>query len=165
MPTIHLSPDEKRSRRMKAARLFERGFTQAEVARRCGVSRPTALDWYRRWSKRGRSGLEPRPLGRPTKVPAAALKRLEKALLSGPRSQGFSTDLWTLERIAQVMERLSGVRYHPGHVWRLMREMGWSLQRPTTRARERDEKAIERWKKERWPELKKTPGPAAPSSS
>jgi transposase len=66
------------------------------------------------------------------------------------------SELWTLERIAQVITKVSGVRYHPGHVWRIVRRLGWSLQKPTTRARERDEVEIARWKRRTWARLKKT---------
>jgi hypothetical protein len=82
---------------------------------------------------------------------------VDRALHEGPNAHGYATDLWTLPRIRDVIERVSGVRYHEGHVWRVMRQLGWSLQKPTTRARERDEEAIRRWVRERWPQLKKTP--------
>jgi len=81
--------------------------------------------------------------------------RLGKVLLEGAEAHGFSTDLWTLPRIAELIERLFGVHYHPGHVWKVMRKLGWSLQRPTTRARERDEEAIAAWRRRDWPRLKK----------
>jgi len=82
-----------------------------------------------------------------------------------PRAHGWSTELWTLERIGLLLQRQFGVSYHPGHVWRILRSLGWSLQRPATRARERDEKAIEGWKKQAWPRLKKTPEGSSTSSS
>lgn len=144
-------------RRERAAKFFSDGLTQAEVARRCGVSRTTAMRWYRAWIKRGKRGLEPLQRGRPALLSTAKLERIEKALLQGPQAHGFATELWTLERIAQVIVRVTGVRYHPGHVWRILRRLGWSLQKPTTRARERDEVGIARWKKRTWAHLKKTP--------
>ena len=144
-------------RRERAAKFFRDGLPQAEVARRCGVSRTTAMRWHRAWLKRGKRYLEPLTRGRPPLCSAAKLERIEKALLLGPQAHGFSTELWTLERIAQVIGRVGGVRYHPGHVWRILRSLGWSLQKPTTRARERDESEIARWKKRSWSRLKKTP--------
>ncbi len=146
-----------RDRRERAARLFRDGLPQAEVARRCGVSRTTAMRWYRAWIMRGKKDLDPLPRGRPNRLSQVKLERIEKALLQGPQSHGFTTELWTLERIATVIERLGGVRYHPGHVWRVLRRLGWSLQKPTTRARERNEEEIARWKKTGWSRLKKTP--------
>ncbi len=152
-----------KKRRLEAARLFDEGATQADVARRLGVSRVSALRWYRLWRKggRGRLGAAP-PLGRPSRLSPTQLKRIEDALLKGPQSHGYTTELWTLPRVAVVVERVSGVRYHPGHVWRVLRGMGWSLQRPTLRARERDEEAIARWKRQDWPRAKKTPGHGGP---
>ncbi len=152
-----------KKRRLEAARLFDEGASQAEVARRLGVSRVSAMRWYRRWRKGGRERLgQAPPLGRPSRLSTAQLKRIEEALLKGPQAQGYTTELWTLPRVAVVVERVSGVRYHPGHVWRVLRGMGWSLQRPTLRARERDEQAIARWKRHDWPRAKKTPGAAGP---
>jgi transposase len=142
---------------MKAVRLFERGFSQAEVARRCGVTRQTASVWFHTLRSGGRAALKPTQGGRTAKLNAAQLRKLEKQLLRGAQAHGWSSDLWTLERIAKLIEQLFGVQYHPGHVWKLLRAMGWSLQRPALRARERDEAAILRWKKKAWPQLKKTP--------
>ncbi len=103
-----------------------------------------------------------RRLGRPTRLSARQLVRVEKALLRGPGAYGYATDLWTLPRIAEVIEQTTGVHYHPGHVWKLLRQMGWSLQRPATQAKERDETAIKRWKKATWSRLKKTSPPTTP---
>jgi transposase len=146
-----------RERRERAAKLFHDGLPQAEVARRCGVSRTTAMRWYRAWIKRGKKDLAPLQRGRPNRLTKAKLERIEKALLQGAPAHGFNSELWTLERVAQVIERVADVHYHPGHVWRVLRALGWSLQKPTTRARERDEREIARWKKTVWPRLKKTP--------
>lgn len=146
-----------RERRERAAKLFHEDVPQAEVARRCGVSRTTAMRWYRAWVKRGRKDLEPLQRGRPNRLTKVKLERIEKALLQGAQAHGFNSELWTLERVAQVIQRVADVHYHPGHVWRVLRKLGWSLQKPTTRARERDEVEIARWKKTVWPRLKKTP--------
>jgi len=90
---------------------------------------------------------------------------IEQALLDGPTAFGFSTELWTLPRVADVIQRTTGVVYHPGHVWRVLRQLGWSLQKPTTRARERDEAAIRGWVRQTWPRVKKTPHAERPRSS
>ena len=154
--------EELKQRRVEAARLFARGATQAEVARRMRVSRVSALRWYRVWRRSGRHGLgKAGVLGRPCKLQRSQIKRIEAGLLKGPQAQGYSTDVWTLPRMAVLIERVSGVRYHSGHVWRVLRGMGWSLQRPTLRARERDEEQIARWKRENWPRAKKALAPTA----
>lgn len=80
----------------------------------------------------------------------------------GPKANGYATDLWTLARVTEVIEAVPGVSYHRGHVWRILREqLGWSRQRPARQAIERDDEAIERWAKERWPKVKKAPGAGA----
>lgn len=160
-----MSFDSIASRRQKAARLFAAGFTQAEIARRCGVSRQTASRWGRTYRSGGARALRPGHAGRPAKLTPVQIRRLQAALMKGPMSHGWSTDLWTLERITALIRTQFGIDYHPGHVWKLLRSMGWSLQRPTTRAKERDEAAIARWKSEEWPRLKKTPARTPASSS
>jgi transposase len=84
-------------------------------------------------------------------------------LKEGPEVLGYGTGLWTTWRVADLIERQTGQKFHPGHVWRMLRSLGWSCQRPTGRATQRDEPAIRRWKRVRWPELKKKPcGSSAP---
>ncbi len=154
------------ARRMRAATLFAKGATQADVARRLGVSSVTALRWQRAWKAKGRAGLVSADrLGRPPMTSDAERKAVADALLKGPQAHGWSTEIWTLPRIAEVIERVTGVRYHEGHVWKLLRAMGWSLQRPTTRAKERDEAKIAQWKPRTWRRVKKTPDRAEPASS
>ena len=153
-------------RRMRAVRLFEQGESQAAVARRLGVSRTTAMRWAQAWEDEGREGLRAAGrAGRKPRLTAEQLEEVEAVLLEGAVAAGYATEFWTLPRVAEVIERATGAQYHPGHVWRLLRKMGWSRQKPTTRARERDEAAIERWVKATWPALKKTPQTKGPRSS
>jgi transposase len=77
---------------------------------------------------------------------------------------GFDNDLWTLARVAEVIQRVTGVAHHPGHVWRLLKAMRWSLQRPARKAVERDEAEIARWIGEEWPQIVQTPERAEPGS-
>ena len=95
--------------------------------------------------------------GRKPKLTGEQTQRVTEALLAGPAVQGYKTNLWTLPRVAALIEDLTGVRYHPGHVWRLLGASGFSCQRPERRAVERDEKAIRRWQRVEWPALKKRP--------
>ena len=154
------------ARRLKAARLFARGESQAAGAKALGVTRVSAHHWFHAWQADGRAGLKGAGrLGRKPQLDAAQLLAVERALRTGPRAHSFSTDLWTLPRVAEVIERVTGVRHHPGHVWRILRGLGWSLQRPTRQARERDQPAIAAWKTRRWAQLKKTPAADAPGWS
>ena len=154
------------ARRLQAARLFARGASQAAVAEQLGVSRVSAHHWYHAWKARGRPGLKGAGrAGRKPQLDVDALTAVEGALRAGPAAQGFRTDLWTLPRVAAVITRLTGVRHHPGHVWRILRRLGWSLQRPARRARERNDAAIEQWKTRRWAPLKQTPAAVTRGSS
>jgi transposase len=133
MPTIRRpSPDEDRAarqaRRMRAAELFAQGRSQAEVARELGVSRESARRWHERWRTGGADALQSRGrTGPDPKLADAQLPGIEQALLEGAKAAGFDNDLWTLDRIAVVIERLTGVRLPAGSVWRLLHQrLGWS---------------------------------------
>jgi len=149
--------DGMEARRRKGMGLLARGVSQAEVARQCGVSRVSARRWEQQRKATKAKAWKRRPLGRRPKLTPAHKHTLEKALEQGAQAHGFLNDLWTLPRVATLIERQSEVRLHPGHVWRLLGQMGWSLQRPSGRAVQRDEAAIARWKKHTWPALKKSP--------
>lgn len=152
-------------RRRRGMELLADGLAQAEVARRLKVSPATVCKWNER-RQHGERAWRRRPLGRPAKLTAGHRARLEQLLKHGAQAHGFLTDLWTLPRIAAVLERQTGVRVHPGHLWRVLGAMGWSVQRPEKRAMQRDEEAIARWRRHTWPALKKSPaGSSAPSSS
>jgi len=149
---------EMEKRRKKAALLFAKGYSAPEGARRFSVARQVAYRWKEAWAEGGRRALASKgPAGRKPKLTAKQTQRVTEALLAGPAAQGCKTDLWTLPRVAALIEDLTGVRYHPGHVWRLMGASGFSCQRPERRAVERDEKAIRRWQRVEWPALKKRP--------
>jgi transposase len=145
-----------RRRRGEAAKLFAKGVPQAEVARRLRVSRQSVSRWHRTWIEQGENALVGAGrAGRPPRLTDEQKTRVDAELRKGPAAHGYATQLWTLARVAEVIERITGVRYHPGHAWRLLREMGWTRQRPARRAAERDEEAIRRWIKEDWPRAKK----------
>jgi len=151
------------ARRIEAGRLFAQGLSQAEVARQLGVSRQSASRWFRLWKANGSEGLRGAGrTGRKRQLSEEELRRLEAVLIQGPQAQGYETNLWTLQRIASVIEKLFGVSYHPGHVWKLLRQLGWSCQRPERRAVERDETTVRRWLKYRWPRIKKKRAPRGP---
>src|SRR5215210_3684653 len=118
--------------RMRAADLFEQGVIPAEVARRVGVSHQIVSDWRAAWRRTGREGL--RAAGRAGRLPKLSptqLQQVERRLAEGAAANGYLTNLWTLPRVAEVIARLTGVTYHPGHVWHLLREqLGWTWQRP-----------------------------------
>lgn len=152
---------------MEAAKLLRQGVSQAEVARRLGVHRQSVIRWVRRLAQAGVRGLrKAQHTGRRPKLSAAQLRQVERALKRGPEALGYQTGLWTAGRVRELIEYQTGVRYHEAHVWRILRKLNWSCQRPTGRALERDEEAVRHWKRYRWPKLKKKPCTrAAPSSS
>ena len=153
-------------RRLQAARLLRKGVSQSEVAREVGVHRQSVSRWARQLEREGRSGLKGAGrAGRKPRLGARDRARIAQGLKRGPEHLGYDTGLWTAARVAHLIEQECGVQYHPGHVWRLLRQLGWSYQRPTGRALERDEEAIRRWKRKRWPEIKKKPKKSGERSS
>src|SRR5713101_7935175 len=144
-------------RRLRAARLLKKGVHQSEVARQVGAHRLEAsgLSGLR---KAGRAGRKPR-------LSAEDLKKIERGLKHGPEALGYETGLWTAWRVAHLIEEECGVRYHASQAWRILRQLGWSCQRPSGRALERDEGKIWLWKQKRWPGLKKRPKTKAGRSS
>lgn len=153
-------------RRLKAAKLFAQGKGPSEVARLLKVRRQSAHDWQRRWRDGGPAALRSRGAAGPKrKLTTDQQAGIAAAVVAGPQAHGYATAVWTLPRVAKLIEQQTGRRYHPGHVWRVLRELGFTCQQPTRRAIERDEPAIADWKRVGWPRLKKKPGAkAAPSS-
>lgn len=144
-------------RRRRGGQLLAAGEAQAEVARRVGVSRQTVMRWERARQEGGLEALRrARQYGRPERLSAAQRQELVRLLKEGALAAGFPTELWTLPRIAQLIELKFSVKLVPSSVWRLLGRLGWSVQRPTGVARERDERAVRTWKAKRWPELKKS---------
>lgn len=114
-------------RRRQAGGMFAAGITPAAVARALGVSRQAAWSWQQRWLAHGDAGLiAGNPVGRPRRVTAEQLARVDAVLRDGARASGHENDTWTLGRVAEVIHTITGARYHPSHVWRLLRRMGWS---------------------------------------
>ncbi len=158
--------DALEARRFRALDLLKQGLSEAEVARQVGAHRQSVNRWAMQAKQDGVDGLK--KAGRAGRKPLLTdenLERLEELLKQGPEALGYETGLWTAWRVADVIKREFGVAYHPGHVWRILGSIGWSCQRPTGRAIERNEEAILEWKTKRWPQLKKKPAERAKRSS
>lgn len=144
-------------RRREAARLLRKGLSQAEVARQVGAHRQSVSRWAAALEEQGLRGLRGAGrAGRKPRLNEAQLKTLVRLLKRGPEAAGFATGLWSLPRVAQLIERRFGVRFGTTRVWQLLRGLGFTPQRPTRRALERDEARIEQWKRKRGPQVKKT---------
>jgi transposase len=150
------SKAELEARRRRAVGMVRSGRGVSKVAHLVGVCSRSVSRWMRAYEAGGEAGLD----AKPQKGPKPGLSRddlavLEGELLKGPRAHGFPTELWTLARVAEVIDRRFGVAYHPCHVWKVLRRMGWSAQKPERRAREQDEDAVNRWREEEWPRIKR----------
>jgi transposase len=147
-----------RKRRRKAVELFEQGERQATVAHILRVSRQSVSEWWLAWQNHDMQKLNGASrAGRKPRLEQEQLELVERELLRGATAHGYETDLWSLPRVAKLIQDTTGVSYHPGHVWKILRRMDWTLQRPAMKARERDEQKISQWKAQTWEEVKKTP--------
>jgi transposase len=150
--------DDATRKRIRAGRLLQRGKGPAEIARELGVARQTVHTWRTILEEEGFDALRAvRGRGRPARLEPADLESLRRILLQSPTEQGFGTELWTLKRVAAVIQREHGVVYGLTQVWRILGTLGFSAQKPEKRAIERDEDAVKHWKARTWPALKKKP--------
>jgi len=154
------------ARRLRAWELKQRGWPQREIAEALGVTEGAVSQWMKRGRDGGVEALRHRPPpGAEPKLTPEEWQRVLGWLREGAEAHGFRGDVWNCPRIAVLIERKLEVSYHPAHLCRVLRRLGWSLQKPMRRAAQRDEAAIERWRTERWPALKKGRRPGARRSS
>ena len=143
-------------RRRIAANLLLDGKGIREIARLVGASTSSVKRWKDALDSGGVAALSPKAHpGRTPLLTDKQMKELVKLLERGPLAAGYDTEQWTCPRVAELIEWHFGVQYHAGHVWRLLRSVGWTWQKPEQRARERNEEAIQRWRDEDWPRIKK----------
>lgn len=153
-------------RRFHALSLLRQGFNQSEVARRVKVCSQTVSRWVAQVAQGGKRSLKKAGrAGRKPRLSAVDRQRLVEWLRQGPERLGYQTPLWTCERVADLIQQELGISYHTGHVWKILRALRWSVQRPVGRALERNEEAIREWKQKRWPAIKKKPNNRAVRSS
>ncbi len=143
-------------RRERAIELIQAGKQPAAIARALSAARSSVSRWCATFKCAGAAGLRAKSIpGRPAALSARQKDRLAKLLLKGPLAAGYQTDLWTLQRIARLIKHHFQVSYHIGHVWKLLRALGWSCQKPERRAIQRDEAAIAHWKRYKWPQIRR----------
>jgi transposase len=166
MSTISQPTDWREGRRLRAWDLHQQGWPQKQIAVALGVSQGAVSQSIARGRAGGPEALRNR--SRPGAIPKLTeqqRERLPDLLKRGAQAYGFVGDVWTQARIATVIKREFGVSYHVDHIGRLLRAIGWSVQKPTLRASERNDAAIERWRSEKWPAIKKKPNTRAEPSS
>jgi transposase len=151
-------------RRRRALKLLREKLSLNEVARRIGCAASSVMRWRNSWRRRGSDALKVRfSPGRPRRLTPRQERRLVRILLRGAIANGYRTELWTTKRVAEVIQRTFYIPCHYNTAGKLLHRINWSPQKPEGRALERDERAIERWKKKVWPRVKKTPRGWAPT--
>lgn len=158
------SPKTLEKRRRRALALLAHGLSLSEVARRVQASVGSVHQWQQAWAHGGEAALAAKPVpGRPRKLTEQQGEQWRHLVRQGARAYGFPNALWTLQRMATVRWREVQVRYHPAHVWKVLRSWHGSCQGPERRAIQRDEPAIVHWKRSKWPAIKKSPQTWRPS--
>ena len=159
--------DQLESRRLAAVKMFAKAeLNNSQIGRSLHVTNQTVSRRRKQYQAGGKQALRKAGrAGRKPRLEAGQLDRLVDLLKQGPEKQGYETPLWTCDRVGHLVKREFGVKYHAGHVWKILRQLNWSPQRPVGRAAERNENAIEEWKKARWPAIKKKPRKRAGKSS
>ena len=143
-------------RRRDAVAMLKRGVKATDVAKALRTSLVSVGRWRKAAESGGFRALSARPApGRPPKLSPAKRQLIVALLRKGPTHYVFATELWTLARVAEVIERKFGVSYDPSQVWRILMGLDWTCQMPHRRARERDEQWIARWRRVAWPRIKK----------
>jgi transposase len=143
-------------RRLRAWELHQQGWKQKDIAEALGVTQGAVSQWLKRGREGGVEGLchQPPP-GAPARLSAEQRGQLLELLSQGPESFGFQGDVWTQPRVATLIRDRFRVSYDPSQVGRILKACGWSSQKPVHRATQRNEEAIQRWREERWPQIKK----------
>jgi transposase len=143
-------------RRRKAVELLQQKMRIVDVAQAVNASTSSVKRWRDAFEAQGEEGLDSAPHYQPpARLTEKQQQRLIRTLLKGARASGYANDLWTCPRVLEVIQKLFGVTYHVDYVGTLLHKLGWSVQKPEQRARERDEAAIQRWQHEEWPRIKK----------
>ncbi len=160
------SPALLEERRRRVITFLKQKLSLHEIARRIGCHASSVMRWRNALQSGGHKALKAKPTpGRPPRLSVKKKRQLVRLLTQGAMAHGYRTQLWTTQRIADLIERQLGVRYHRNHVGKLLHQIGWSHQKPERRAAERNEAAIEAWKRSVWPRVKKTPQGWQPISS
>lgn len=153
---IHSISDWKQWRRMQAWRLSKQGWKQRDIAMALGVSETAVSRWLGAARLGGKVALRSRRHpGGPAKLTPSQLRLIPDFLSHGSEAYGFRGALWTTARVAKVIAEEFGVSYHKGHVSRLLQQLQWTPQVPVIRALQRDEREIQHWRQEVWPDLKR----------
>lgn len=157
--TTNTNPrDWQEGRRLRAWELHQQGWKQTRIAEALGVTQGAVSRWIARATIGGVAALRTRlPPGASPRLSEDQRTQLLSLLQQGAEAHGFLGEVWTQARIAKLIRRVFGVSYHRDHIGRLLRELGWSVQKPQEQATQRNAAAIAQWRDERWPAIKKKP--------
>jgi transposase len=150
------SKDWREGRRFRAWELKEKGWRQQRIAEALGVTKGAVSQWLKKAKTGGVETLRHRKgTGAPSRLTPIQKSELLELLSKGAESYGFRGEIWTCERVAEVIRWHYGVSYHPSHISRILESLRWSLQKPKRKAKQRNEDEIREWLEKKWPEIKK----------
>ena len=156
MSKAELSREGQEWRRFRAWDLWQQGWKQKDIATALGVTKGAVSQWIKRGRAEGVEGLR-RSVAKGAKSRMSDEQRaqLPAFLTLGAEAFGYRGNVWTDQRVAEIIKRVFGISYHRDHCSRILRQIGWSVQKPIERAAQRNEEVIRCWKEEQWPALQK----------
>jgi transposase len=158
-----MGTDWKEQRRLRAWALYNNGWKQTDIAEALGVTDGAVSQWISAARNDGVEALHARKHPGPTpKINAEQEKQLATLLKQSATDHGYRGAVWTTPRVCDLIKRTFGISYHPDHVGRILHRLGFSVQKPHLRSRQRDDAAVAEWNNTRWPALKKKPVATAP---
>jgi transposase len=158
MSKAELSREGQEWRRLRAWNLWQQGWKQKDIAIALGVTKGAVSQWTKRGREEGAEGLrQSLAKGAKPRISDEQRTQLPTFLALGAEAFGYRGDVWTGQRVAELIKRVFGISYHPDHCSRILRQIGWSVQKPIERATQRNEEAIKDWKEQQWPALQKKP--------
>jgi transposase len=160
METIYSknSQNAREYRRLRAVELHEQGWKANRIAEALGVTKGAVSQWLKRYREGGLEALRYKKVSKkPARLSREQKAELVELLEQGAESYGYVGHIWTQARVGELIKRKFGVSYHVNHVGKILKECGWTCQKPVTRDTRRNDEAVRQWCNERWPELKKKP--------
>ena len=152
-------PSDYEAFRKRCVEMKEAGWRQKDISIALGLTEGWVSQTIKKYLESGAPGLVARKAtGAPPRLAADQLEKLVEELKRGAQHHGFSGEVWTRQRVNALIERLFGVSYDPTQVGRILKKLGWSLQKPSKKARQQNQQKVQQWRKEVLPELKKSPG-------
>jgi transposase len=146
--------------------MLHQGQSPGEVAEIFSVALPTPYQWFHRFRAQGLAGLQNQPRsGRPPIADEAYQAELEATLEQEPSDLGYEFALWTVQRLNQHLQKVTGKQISDERLRVLLKARGWVYRRPKEDLAHKQDPEARQAAEEFLAELKKQPARTRSSSS